>query len=96
MIHVPVSAEFAGLAQETVTQIEHEAHAEISPDTRPASAEENHTNGLIGDLAWILLLGAIVTLLFKKLKQPVVLGYILAGFLASPKFEYLPLSLIHI
>lgn len=90
MIHVPVSAEFAGLAQETVTQIEHEAHAEISPDTRPASAEENHTNGLIGDLAWILLLGAIVTLLFKKLKQPVVLGYILAGFLASPKFEYLP------
>lgn len=90
MIHVPVSAEFAGLAQETVTQIEHEAHAEISPDTRSASAEENHTNGLIGDLAWILLLGAIVTLLFKKLKQPVVLGYILAGFLASPKFEYLP------
>ena len=90
IIHVPVSAEFAGLAQETVTQIEHEAHAEISPDTRSASAEENHTNGLIGDLAWILLLGAIVTLLFKKLKQPVVLGYILAGFLASPKFEYLP------
>ncbi|MDE6296053.1 MAG: cation:proton antiporter [Muribaculaceae bacterium] len=48
------------------------------------------TNGLIADLAWILLLGAIVTLLFKKLKQPVVLGYILAGFLASPKFVYLP------
>lgn len=48
------------------------------------------TNGLIADLAWILFLGAIVTLLFKKLKQPVVLGYILAGFLASPKFEYLP------
>lgn len=48
------------------------------------------THGLIADLAWILLLGAIVTLLFKKLRQPVVLGYILAGFLASPKFEYLP------
>ncbi|MDE6400426.1 MAG: cation:proton antiporter, partial [Muribaculaceae bacterium] len=44
----------------------------------------------IGDLAWILLLGAVVTLLFKKLRQPVVLGYILAGFLASPKFVYLP------
>ncbi|MDE6339010.1 MAG: cation:proton antiporter, partial [Muribaculaceae bacterium] len=53
-------------------------------------ANLNHTDGLIADLAWILLLGAIVTLLFKKLKQPVVLGYILAGFLASPKFEYLP------
>ena len=54
------------------------------------SSEENHTNGLIADLAWILLLGALVTILFKRLKQPVVLGYILAGFLASPKFVYLP------
>lgn len=26
----------------------------------------------------------------QKLKQPVVLGYILAGFLASPNFKYLP------
>lgn len=54
------------------------------------SQEMDHTEGLIADLAWILLLGAVVTILFKKLKQPVVLGYILAGFLASPKFEYLP------
>lgn len=52
--------------------------------------EAHSTEGLISDLALILLLGAIVTLLFKKLKQPVVLGYILAGFLASPKFTYLP------
>lgn len=36
------------------------------------------------------MLAAIATLLFKKLKQPVVLGYILAGFLASPNFTYLP------
>ena len=46
--------------------------------------------GLIQDLAFILILGAITTLLFKWLKQPVVLGYIVAGFLASPHFEYLP------
>lgn len=45
---------------------------------------------LISDLAFILLLGAIVTVLFKWLKQPVVLGYIVAGFLASPHFEYFP------
>ncbi len=45
---------------------------------------------LIFDLAFILLLGAIVTVLFKWLRQPVVLGYIVAGFLASPGFEYLP------
>ncbi len=46
--------------------------------------------GLISDLAFILLLGAVVTILFKWIKQPVVLGYIVAGFLASPHFEYLP------
>lgn len=46
--------------------------------------------GLIQDLAFILLLGALVTVLFKWIKQPVVLGYIVAGFLASPHFEYLP------
>ncbi len=45
---------------------------------------------LISDLAFILLLGAVVTLLFKWIKQPVVLGYIVAGFLASPHFEPLP------
>ncbi len=46
--------------------------------------------GLIKDLAFILLLGAFVTVLFKWIRQPVVLGYIVAGFLASPHFEYLP------
>ncbi|MBD5316746.1 MAG: sodium:proton antiporter [Bacteroides sp.] len=46
--------------------------------------------GLIRDLALILILGAVVTVLFKLLKQPVVLGYIVAGFLASPHFAYLP------
>lgn len=45
---------------------------------------------LITDLAFILILGAVVTLLFKWIKQPVVLGYIVAGFLASPNFEPLP------
>ena len=39
---------------------------------------------LITDLAFILLLGALVTVIFKWIKQPVVLGYIVAGFLASP------------
>ncbi|MGM9845054.1 MAG: cation:proton antiporter [Muribaculaceae bacterium] len=45
---------------------------------------------LITDLAFILLMGAIVTVVFKWLKQPVVLGYIVAGFLASPNFTYIP------
>ncbi len=45
---------------------------------------------LINDLALILVLGAVVTVLFKKLKQPVVLGYIVAGFIASPHFSLFP------
>ncbi len=49
-----------------------------------------HIEELISDLALILLFGAIVTLIFKKIKQPIVLGYIVAGFLAGPHFVYLP------
>ncbi len=47
-------------------------------------------NSLVSDLALILILGAIATVVFKMLKQPVVLGYIVAGFLASPHFTALP------
>jgi len=47
-------------------------------------------NSLISDLALILVLGAIATVIFKMLKQPIVLGYIVAGFLASPHFALLP------
>lgn len=50
----------------------------------------NHVPSLIHDLGLILLVAAITSLLFKKLKQPVVLGYILAGFLVSPKFAIFP------
>lgn len=49
-----------------------------------------HLDYLISDLALILVVAALVTLLFKKINQPVVLGYIVAGFLISPNFTYLP------
>lgn len=45
---------------------------------------------MIKDLALIFIVASIVTILFKKLNQPVVLGYIVAGFLISPNFTYLP------
>lgn len=45
---------------------------------------------LISDLAVILISAGIVTLLFKRLKQPVVLGYIVAGILAGPAIEAIP------
>ena len=43
---------------------------------------------LIEDLALILMVAGIVTLIFKRLKQPLVLGYIVAGFLVSPNMPY--------
>ncbi|MDE5976476.1 MAG: cation:proton antiporter, partial [Muribaculaceae bacterium] len=88
MLTLPIAFQHSDTDVETVAEIVTATHSEVN-DTSSES-NESHTNGLIADLAWILLLGAIVTLLFKKLKQPVVLGYILAGFLASPKFVYLP------
>lgn len=43
---------------------------------------------LVKDLALILMVAGIVTIIFKKLKQPLVLGYIVAGFLVSPHMPY--------
>ena len=45
---------------------------------------------LISDLALILIVAGAVTLLFKRLHQPLVLGYIVAGFLAGPHFSLVP------
>ncbi|MBR4921169.1 MAG: cation:proton antiporter [Prevotella sp.] len=50
----------------------------------------NELEPLIADLALILICAGAMTLLFKRLKQPVVLGYIVAGFLASPNMSYMP------
>ncbi len=47
-----------------------------------------HLPELISDLAIILIAAGVTTLIFKKLKQPLVLGYIVAGFLAGPHFDF--------
>ncbi len=49
-----------------------------------------HLPGLIEDLALILIAAAITTLIFRRLKQPLVLGYIIAGFLISPHLSLTP------
>ena len=46
-----------------------------------------HLPELISDLAIMLLTAGVVTVIFKKIKQPLVLGYIVAGFLIGP---YMP------
>ena len=45
---------------------------------------------IITDLTLITIYAGVITLLFKWLKQPVVLGYVLAGILAGPSFNLLP------
>jgi monovalent cation:H+ antiporter-2, CPA2 family len=49
-----------------------------------------HLPKLIADLALILITGAITTLLFRRIKQPLVLGYIIAGFLVGPHLSITP------
>lgn len=50
----------------------------------------SHLPELVTDLALILMLAGFVTLLFKWLKQPLVLGYIVVGIIAGPYFELIP------
>ena len=45
---------------------------------------------LISDLAIILIIAGIVTVIFKWLKQPVILGYIVAGIMAGPSVSLVP------
>ena len=54
------------------------------------AATSHHLEPLISDLGLILLTAGIAVLLFKKLKQPLVLGYLIAGFLAGNHFDFFP------
>lgn len=61
------------------------------PETSTAAAEtSHHLYPLIGDLGLILMTAGIAVLLFKKIRQPLVLGYLIAGFLAGPYFSFFP------
>lgn len=51
---------------------------------------EIHLPAIIQDLALILIVAGATTLLFKAIRQPVVLGYIIAGFLVGPSFHWFP------
>ncbi|MBR3979720.1 MAG: cation:proton antiporter [Bacteroidales bacterium] len=50
----------------------------------------SHLPALVTDLALILVMAGIITLLFKKMKQPLVLGYIVVGIIAGPYIDLLP------
>lgn len=50
----------------------------------------HHLQPLITDLGLILMTAGVAVLLFKKIKQPLVLGYLIAGFLAGSNFDFFP------
>ncbi len=52
-----------------------------------------HAISFIQDLAVIMLIAGVVTVIFHRLRQPVVLGYIVAGFVIGPHTP--PFGLIH-
>lgn len=54
------------------------------------AATSHHLEPLISDLGLILITAGIAVLLFKKMKQPLVLGYLIAGFLAGNHFDFFP------
>lgn len=58
--------------------------AAIVPETA------HHLQPLISDLGLILMTAGVAVLLFKKIKQPLVLGYLIAGFLAGNHFDFFP------
>lgn len=57
---------------------------------KTATEASHHLYPLISDLGLILMTAAVALLLFKKIRQPLVLGYLIAGFLAGPHFTLFP------
>lgn len=55
-----------------------------------AADTTHHLQPLISDLGLILMTAGIAVLIFKKMKQPLVLGYLIAGFLAGNHFDFFP------
>ncbi|MGC4234341.1 MAG: cation:proton antiporter [Niabella sp.] len=50
----------------------------------------NHLPHLITDLALILGVASVITLIFKRLQLPLILGYLVSGILISPNFKIFP------
>ena len=85
ILNISEATEVGSNSVKTTTEVAN--HAE-------QSEAENET-GLISDLALILVVAGIATVLFKRIKQPVVLGYIVAGFLVGPHCGFFP-TVLHV
>ena len=91
--HMPVfdrifnSSDLQNVEMESGLQSVVTGHKEAHYESEEGNSKEA---GLISDLALIFIAAGVMTILFKRLKQPVVLGYIVAGFLVGPHFAYFP------
>ncbi|WP_430612848.1 cation:proton antiporter [Flavobacterium sp. JP2137] len=64
--------------------------AELNTLAEKTTELSHHLYPLISDLGLILMTAGVAILIFKKIKQPLVLGYLIAGFLAGPHFTLFP------
>lgn len=66
---------------------------QISSSTPPPSSPSFSTDFLIQDFAVIMIVAAIMLVITRRIKQPMVIGYIIAGMIIGPFTP--PFSLIH-
>ena len=50
---------------------------------------------LVTDMALILIVAGVMTLICKLLKQPLIIGYVVAGFLLSPLAGFFPIDVVN-
>ena len=79
MQNIPLQLDSGGI-QSTLNNTVSNLIEQITP-------ELPHTS-FVTDLAFIMIIGAVVTLAFFKIKQPLIIGYLFAGMLIGP-FSYI-------
>ena len=71
------------LLQLDTSEIQNTIDTTVTTLIEQITPELPHTS-FITDLAFIMIIGAIVTLAFFKIKQPLIIGYLFAGMLLGP------------
>ena len=71
------------LLQLDTSEIQNTIDTTVTTLIEQITPELPHTS-FITDLAFIMIIGAIVTLAFFKIKQPLIIGYLFAGMLIGP------------
>ena len=65
------------------SEIQNSLNSTVSTLIEQITPELPHTS-FVTDLAFIMIIGAVVTLAFFKIRQPLIIGYLFAGMLIGP------------